>query len=133
MTVGLTFLLLCSAAFVTLAVMASYVTDRAGGPLRHSSILSPVALVLATVVVATTLSQWVEHQRDWAVALNRVSFAVLIGGVVGLWSAVWMAGKESWRARIVHYSAYVAANPARAWISAVVLMVAFVAGIASRS
>jgi hypothetical protein len=79
------------------------------------------------------LSQYLGHGRLWSTALNRVSYAVLIGGVLGLLSAVWMVSSETWRGRIVRIAGNVAANPGRAWTSATIVVAAFIGGAIARS
>jgi hypothetical protein len=118
-------------AFITAAALQ---TD---GPQRQPIVLWPIVLpttaVFVVVAIATAFSRWAAHHHDWGVALTHVSYAVLIGSVLGLLSAVWINGKPGWRQSIVRLAARAAANPGGAWLGALALMVAFVAGALSRA
>lgn len=133
MSLGLAFLLLCSGGFMAFITAAALQTE---GPQRQPIALGPMvlpaAMVFAVIVVATAFSRWAAHHHDWGVALTHVSYAVLIGCVAGLLSAVWIHGKPAWCQSIVRLSARTAANPGRAWFGAAVVMVAFVVGSVSR-
>jgi len=133
-SVGLAFLLLCSGGFMAFMTAAALQTE---GPQRQPIVLSPVLLPMATmfavVAVATAFSRWAAHQHDWSVALTHVSYAILIGCVAGLLTAVWIHGKPAWCQSIVRLSSRAAANPGGAWLGALALAVAFVAGALSRS
>ncbi len=134
MSIGLAFLLLCSGGFMAFITAAALQTE---GPKRQpialGPMLLPTATVFAVIVVATAFSRWAAHHHDWGVALTHVSYAVLIGCVAGLLLAVWIHAKPTWCQSIVRLSARAAADPARAWFGATLVMVAFVAGAVSGS
>ncbi|MFO1162993.1 MAG: hypothetical protein U1E60_29445 [Reyranellaceae bacterium] len=133
MSIGLAFLLLCSGGFMAFLTAAALQTE---GPQRQPILLRPMLLptsmVFVVIVVATAFSRWSAHHHDWGVALTHVSYAVLIGSVLGLLSAVWISGRPSWCQSIVRLAARTAANPGGAWLVAAIVMVAFVAGVVSR-
>lgn len=118
-------------AFMTAAAL------QTEGPQRQPIVLWPVvlplAMVFAVVIVATAFSRWAAHHHDWGVALNHVSYAVLIGCVAGLLTAVWINGRPAWCQSIVRLAARAAANPGGVWLGALAVVVAFVAGALSRS
>jgi hypothetical protein len=130
----LAFLLLCSGGLMAFITAAALLTE---GPQRRPIVLGPMlqpaATVFAVIVVVTAFSRWAAHRYDWGVALTHVSYAVLIGCVVGLLLAVWIQGKPAWRQSIVRLSVRTAANPGRAWLGAALVTAAFVAGAISRS
>ena len=134
MSAGLAFLLLCSGGFMAFMTAAALQTE---GPQRQPIVLWPVlvpaATLLAVVVVVTAFSRWAAHHHQWSVALTHVSYAILIGSVAGLLTAVCISGKPSWCQSIVRLSARAAANPGGAWMGALALAAAFVAGALSRS
>jgi hypothetical protein len=133
-SIGLAFLLLCSGGFMAFTTAAALQTE---GPQRQPIVLWPVllptAMVFAVIVVATAFSRWAAHHHDWGVALTHVSYAVLIGCVIGLLASVWIQGKPGWSQSIVRLAARAAANPGGAWLGALAITVAFVAGALSRS
>lgn len=134
MSIGLAFLLICSGGFMAFSTAAALQTDGPQHqPIALWPILLPTAMVFAVIVVATAFSRWAAHQHDWGVALTHVSYAVLIGSVLGLLSAVWINGKPAWRRSIVRLSERAAANPGGAWLGALAVTVAFVAGALSRA
>ncbi|MGD9886289.1 MAG: hypothetical protein AB7F22_15725 [Reyranella sp.] len=137
MSAGLAFLLLSSGGFMAFITAAALQTEETEGPQRQPIVLWPMLLpaaaVLAVIVVATAFSRWAAYRHDWSVALNHVSYAVLIGCVAGLLTAVWINGKPAWCQSIVRLSARAAAHPGRAWLGALALAAAFVAGALSRS
>lgn len=134
MSLGLAFLLVCSGGFMAFMTAAALQTE---GPLRQPIVLWPVlmptAMVLAVIVVATAFSRWAAHHHNWGVALTHVSYAVLIGCVAGLLTAVWINGKPGWSRSIVRLAGRAAANPGGTWLGALAVTVAFVAGALSRS
>ena len=118
-------------AFMTAAAL------QTEGPQRQPIVLwptlLPMAMVFAVIVVATAFSRWAAPYHDWRVALTHVSYAVLIGSVAGLLTAVWINGKPGWCQSIVRLAARAAANPGAAWLGALAVTVAFVAGALSGS
>jgi hypothetical protein len=132
----LAFLLLCSGGFMAFITAAALQTEGEGPqrqPIVLGPMLLPTAALFAVVVVATAFSRWAAHHHDWGVALTHVSYAVLIGCVAGLLTAVWIRGKPAWCQSILRLSARAAADPGGAWLGALALVVAFVAGALSRS